>query len=137
MQQAVIHGELDLALTALPADANLPLTSLPLFSHPLCVVVPRTEYWLDRSRVAISELAQENILIYNEDFALYRQLIDAFQAEGFTPKIAVRSGQWDFLVAMVQVGIGIAILPEPICQRLDSNTCCGCRWIRNCHGNWG
>ncbi len=121
MQQAVIHGELDLALTALPADANLPLTSLPLFSHPLCVVVPRTEHWLARSRVAISELAQENILIYNEDFALYRQLIAAFQVEGFTPKIAVRSGQWDFLVAMVQVGIGIAILPEPICQRLDSN----------------
>jgi DNA-binding transcriptional LysR family regulator len=29
------------------------------------------------------------------------------------PRIAVRSGQWDFLAAMVQAGIGVAILPEP------------------------
>ncbi|MDI5419163.1 BamA/TamA family outer membrane protein, partial [Salmonella enterica subsp. enterica serovar Kentucky] len=38
------------------------------------------------------------------------------------PRIAVRSGQWDFLAAMVQAGVGIAILPEPICQRLDKAT---------------
>jgi hypothetical protein len=42
------------------------------------------------------------------------------------PRIAVRSGQWDFLAAMVQAGVGIAILPEPICQRLDKQTL---RWI--------
>ncbi len=42
------------------------------------------------------------------------------------PRIAVRSGQWDFLAAMVQAGVGIAILPQPICERLDKNTL---RWI--------
>ncbi len=121
VQQAVLSGELDLALTALPIDPTLPITSQLLFSHPLCVVVPRTAYWLNRSTVAIAELAEESILIYNEDFALYRQLLDAFSSHGFTPKIAARSGQWDFLAAMVETGMGIAILPEPICQRLDSS----------------
>ncbi|CNJ08960.1 LysR family transcriptional regulator [Yersinia mollaretii] len=119
VQQAVLSGELDLALTALPADADLPLTALPLFSHPLCVVVPRTAFWLNRTTISIPELADQSILIYNEDFALYRQLMEAFTAAGFIPKIAVRSGQWDFLAAMVQAHVGIAILPEPICQRLD------------------
>lgn len=120
VQQAVLSGELDLALTALPVDPDLPITSQLLFSHPLCIVVPRTPYWLNRTSVAIAELAEQSILIYNEDFALYRLLIDAFHAHGFTPKIAARSGQWDFLAAMVQTGMGVAILPEPICQRLDS-----------------
>ncbi len=120
VQQAVLSGELDLALTALPIDPALPITSQLLFSHPLYVVVPRTSYWLNRSTVAMTELADESILIYNEDFALYRQLLDAFSKHGFTPKIAARSGQWDFLAAMVEAGMGIAILPEPICQRLDS-----------------
>ncbi|VEA09612.1 LysR family regulatory protein [Salmonella enterica subsp. enterica serovar Sanjuan] len=32
----------------------------------------------------------------------------------------------DFLAAMVQAGVGIAILPEPICQRLDKATL---RWL--------
>ncbi len=119
VQQAVLTGELDLALTALPIEPGLPITSQLLFSHPLYVVVPRTSCWLNRSAVAIAELAEESILIYNEDFALYRQLLDAFSAHGFTPKIAARSGQWDFLAAMVEAGMGIAILPEPICQLLD------------------
>ncbi|KQN49186.1 transcriptional regulator [Serratia sp. Leaf50] len=126
VQQAVLSGELDLALTALPIDPSLPITSQLLFSHPLCVVVPRTPYWLERSSVAISELAEESILIYNEDFVLYRQLLDAFSAHGFTPKIAARSGQWDFLAAMVQAGMGVAILPEPVCQRLDATRL---RWL--------
>lgn len=121
VQQAVISGELDLALTALPADAVPSIASLPLFSHPMCVVMPRTPHWLNRTRMSISELAEESILIYNEDFALYRQLMDAFASHGFTPKIAARSGQWDFLAAMVQTGMGVAILPEPVCQRLDKN----------------
>lgn len=121
VQQAVISGELDLALTALPADAVPSIASLLLFSHPLCVVVPRTPHWQNCTSIALSELSEESILIYNEDFALYRQLMDAFTAQGFIPKIAARSGQWDFLAAMVQTGMGVAILPEPICQRLDKN----------------
>ena len=46
----------------------------------------------------------------------------AFQRQEITPTIAVRSGQWDFLAAMVQAGMGLAILPEPICQRLDKQS---------------
>jgi DNA-binding transcriptional LysR family regulator len=49
-----------------------------------------------------------------------------FNQHNVKPRIAVRSGQWDFLAAMVQAGVGIAILPQPICERLDKNTL---RWI--------
>ncbi|HEY0210169.1 LysR family transcriptional regulator [Acerihabitans sp.] len=121
VQQAVLSGELDVALTALTADTEADLTVLPLFGHPLCAVVPRAAPWLGRGTVPFAELGGWPILIYNEDFALYRQLITAFQAEGINPQIAVRSGQWDFLAAMVEAGIGIAILPEPICRRLDQS----------------
>ncbi|HBX05704.1 MAG TPA: LysR family transcriptional regulator, partial [Leclercia adecarboxylata] len=38
VQQAVINGELDLAMTALPVEEDSGLTALPLFSHPLCVL---------------------------------------------------------------------------------------------------
>lgn len=121
-QQAVLSGSLDLALTALPLADDIQLNTLPLMSHPLCVLVPRHETWLQRSSIALAELAEHPILIYNEEFSLNRQLMRAFQRSGFTPQIAVRSGQWDFLAAMVQAGMGIAILPEPICQRLDKQS---------------
>jgi len=121
VQHAVLSGELDLALTALTVDTEADLTVLPLFSHPLCAVLPRTAPWLNRTSVPLTELGSWPILIFNKEFALYRQLLSAFQAVGIVPQIAVRSGQWDFLAAMVETGIGIAILPEPICQRLDKN----------------
>ncbi|WP_255478963.1 LysR substrate-binding domain-containing protein, partial [Pantoea sp. ME81] len=62
------------------------------------------------------------LLILNEEFSLNRQLMKAFQRQGLTPEIAVRSAQWDFLAAMVQAEMGLAILPEPICQRLDKQS---------------
>ncbi len=122
VQQAVLAGSLDIALTALPVDPDLPLNTLPLMHHPLCVLVPRQAEWLNRSHVSLAELAAHRLLIFNEEFSLNRQLMKAFQRLGVTPNIAVRSGQWDFLAAMVQAEMGLAILPEPICQRLDKQS---------------
>ncbi|EMH4164474.1 LysR family transcriptional regulator [Pluralibacter gergoviae] len=126
VQQAVMNGDLDVAMTVLPGDEESGLATLPLFSHPLCVLVPRSGEWLKVKTLDPEQLAAHPLLIYNEDFALNRQLMQLFQARGITPRIAVRSGQWDFLAAMVQAGIGVAVLPEPICERLDKKTL---RWL--------
>ncbi len=126
VQQAVINGELDLAMTALPVEEESALTTLPLFSHPLCVLVPRSGEWLEQTSVSPTQLAAHPLLIYNEDFALSRQLMQLFARHDVKPRIAVRSGQWDFLAAMVQAGVGVAILPEPICRKLDEKTL---RWL--------
>ncbi|EBI9517946.1 LysR family transcriptional regulator [Salmonella enterica subsp. enterica serovar Rissen] len=126
VQQAVMNGELDVAMTALPVEEASGLTTLSLFSHPLCVLVPRSGQWTSCDSIAPEALAEHPLLIYNEDFALSRQLMTLFSQHDVKPRIAVRSGQWDFLAAMVQAGVGIAILPEPICQRLDKATL---RWL--------
>ncbi|MBW1251141.1 LysR family transcriptional regulator [Pantoea allii] len=122
VQEAVLAGTLDIALTALPVDAELPLETLSLMQHPLCVLLPRQAPWLQRTQLGLSDLASHPLLIFNEEFSLNRQLMKAFQRQGITPEIAVRSGQWDFLAAMVQAEMGLAILPEPICQRLDKQS---------------
>ncbi|WP_434637327.1 LysR family transcriptional regulator [Klebsiella sp. I138] len=126
VQQAVSNGELDLAMTALPVDENSGLSTLPLFNHPLCVLTPRTEQWENVPSLSPEALAAHPLVIYNEDFALSRQLMALFTCHDVKPRIAVRSGQWDFLAAMVQAGIGVAILPQPICERLDAQNFC---WI--------
>ena len=126
VQQAVMNGELDLAMTALPVEEESGLATLPLFSHPLCVLVPRSGEWLEQTSVSPEQLAAHPLLIYYVDFALSRQLMHLFNQHNVKPRIAVRSGQWDFLAAMVQAGVGVAILPEPICERLDAKTL---RWL--------
>ncbi|MCQ8226219.1 LysR family transcriptional regulator [Pantoea trifolii] len=121
-QQAVLSGALDIALTALPIEPELPLNTLELMHHPLCVLLPRSEQWRDHHTVGLAELAEHPLLILNEEFALNRQIRKAFQRQNLTPTIALRSAQWDFLAAMVQAGMGLAILPEPICLRLDKQS---------------
>ncbi|MCV5706942.1 LysR substrate-binding domain-containing protein, partial [Escherichia coli] len=79
-----------------------------------------------KTSLSPAELASHPLVIYNEEFALSQQLMRLFAEHDVKPRIAVRSGQWDFLAAMVQAGIGVAILPEPICQRLDRQNFC---WI--------
>ncbi len=121
-QQAVLSGALDIALTALPIESDQPLNTLELMHHPLCVLLPRSERWLNHTKVGLKELAEHPLLILNEEFALNRQIRKAFQRQNLTPNIALRSAQWDFLAAMVQAGMGLAILPQPICQRLDKQS---------------
>ncbi|WP_294912463.1 LysR family transcriptional regulator [Tatumella sp. UBA2305] len=118
-QQAVLQGRLDIAMTALPAESEFPLQVLPLMEHPLCVLVPRTREWLQRKSLTLQDVSRYPLLVFNEEFSLNRQLHKTFQRLGLSPTIAIRSGQWDFLAAMVQADMGVAILPEPICQRLD------------------
>ena len=84
VQQAVINGELDLAITALPVEEESALTTQPLFSHPLCVLVPRSGDWLEQTSVSPQQLAAHPLLIYNEDFALSRQLMQLFARHDVT-----------------------------------------------------
>ena len=112
VQQAVSNGELDMAMTALPIEEGSHLTTLPLFNHPLCVLTPRTAPWEGVTSLSPAELAAYPLVIYNEEFALSQQLMRLFTEHDVKPRIAVRSGQWDFLAAMVQAGMGVAILPD-------------------------
>ncbi|CRL46446.1 DNA-binding transcriptional regulator CynR [Sodalis glossinidius str. 'morsitans'] len=58
MKQAVLAGDLYLALTALTAEVDPELAALPLFSHPLCAVVPRRAPWLTRREVPFTLLGE-------------------------------------------------------------------------------
>lgn len=119
VQNAVVSGELDVALTVLPLEEQGHLASLPLFSYPLCVLVPESETWSGHDYVTPEELEAHPLLIYREDFALYPRILELFRRRGIQPQIAVRSGQWDFLAEMVRSGIGVAVLPEPVYRHLD------------------
>jgi len=44
----------------------------------------------------------------------------AFADAGLQPSIAAQSAHWDFLVAMASAGLGVALLPEPLMQRMKT-----------------
>ncbi len=118
IEQAVLEGELDLAITMLPTREEGVLSALELDCYPIQVVLPDLPRWRGESEIRLADLQEEPFLLYTQAFTLSERLEQACRQAGFVPQVAARSSQWDFLTAMVRSGMGVAFLPEPICRRL-------------------
>ncbi|MCL1074595.1 LysR family transcriptional regulator [Shewanella dokdonensis] len=118
-EQALLADSLDIAFTALPVTNSEQLSASPLQGYPLKVCLPNEHPLTAKERINWQDLAQYPFILYNEDFSLAKLFARLTKEAGVTLNIAFRSGQWDFLGAMVEEGMGLAILPEPICNKLD------------------
>lgn len=118
IEQAVLEGELDLAITMLPTREEAALSTLDLDCYPIRVVLPDLPRWHGDAPLRLDVLQDEPFLLYTRAFTLSERLEQACQQAGFEPQVAARSSQWDFLIAMVRSGMGVAFLPEPVCRRL-------------------
>jgi DNA-binding transcriptional LysR family regulator len=119
IEAALIDGELELGGVLQPVDTDM-FDVLPVSRQILWLVAPRGSRWDDAAEVALTDLASEPFIFYGESLALNDVVLNACRAAGFSPTIVGRSGHWDFMAALVQAGIGIALLPAPYCRRLDA-----------------
>jgi DNA-binding transcriptional LysR family regulator len=130
IEALLLNGELELGVVLQPVDAAI-FELMPVTSQPLWLIAQRGSRW-DQGKpdnpgnpgqraepVALAELRDEPFVFYGESYALNDVILNACRADGFTPTVVGRSGQWDFMASLVQAGMGIALLPMPYCQRLD------------------
>lgn len=118
IEAALLTGELELGAVLLPVDEAV-FGLLPVSHHRLWLVAPADSRWHGAAHVALAELAGEGFVFYGESLALNDVVLRACADAGFTPSIVGRSGHWDFIIALVGAGVGIALLPEPYCRPLD------------------
>ncbi|AOY96729.1 LysR family transcriptional regulator [Cupriavidus sp. USMAA2-4] len=118
LEEGVASGELDLGVTVLPATVP-GLGTLPVTRHALTVIYPAARAPASMRALPLAALAGESFVMYEDDFVLYRVILDACEAAGFLPQIAGQSRHWDFIGELVAADVGIALLPEPIARSLD------------------
>ncbi|SDV50313.1 LysR family transcriptional regulator [Chitinasiproducens palmae] len=119
IEAALLAGELELGALLQPADRTI-FDLLPVARHPLWLVAPATSRWQGREKVELAELAAEPFVLYGESLALNGIVQNACRKAGFEPAVAGRSGHWDFIAALVEAGVGIALLPRLYCEKLDA-----------------
>jgi LysR family hydrogen peroxide-inducible transcriptional activator len=108
---AVVEGELDLALVALPiADDHL--QAEPLFAEPLLLAVPPRHKLARRRRVTVRDLAGERFILLGEMHCLGEQVLNFCRAHECQPQIACRSAQIATIQSLIALGQGVSILPE-------------------------
>ncbi len=118
-EYAVSEGELDVAITMLSINPSLDLNVLPLDTYPICAVLPDTAPWSNMSEIHWQDIKSEPFYLYTDDFTLSDHIDKVCKSENITPHVAARSSQWDFLVALIKSGTGVAFVPQPLCGRIQ------------------
>jgi DNA-binding transcriptional LysR family regulator len=118
LQIEVANGNLDMGIVQLPTNENM-FDSHVIVKENLKLIVHPSHRLADRGEASLAELADESFILFHEDFALHDQIIGECIHAGFHPHVLYKSSQWDFIREMVAANLGIALLPETICNKLN------------------
>jgi LysR family hydrogen peroxide-inducible transcriptional activator len=117
---AVVEGELDLAILALPiAEERLQVE--PLLTEPLFAAVPRGHPLSRRRKITIQDLSAERFILLNEMHCLGEQVLSLCRAHDCQPTIACRSAQLATVQELIALGQGVSLLPDMACRADHSN----------------
>lgn len=117
MEEALLRGELDIGGSLTPNDPALAFQ--PFCNEPLDVLLPEAHALAECDGIALAQLRDAPFLLYQQSFTLNDRLLLACRQAGFTPREVGRSGQADFLAALVAAGQGVVLLPRIVARALE------------------
>lgn len=120
VEQLVPAGELAAGMTVMPLDPRDGVAVARVATHRVWAVAAAGGLKGAAQTVALRSLAQQPLILLNDDFALTRLLKRHLNKAGIEPVIGAQSGQWDWTVAMARAGMGVSLLPEPFIQRINT-----------------
>ena len=105
------ENEFDLALIS-DAAPNPRIRVENLFSEELLLCLPAGHPLVRQRVVVAADLEQEKFILMQEGHCLGAQAERFCQTKGLRPQISCRSAQIATVLAMVQAGLGISLIPE-------------------------
>jgi LysR family hydrogen peroxide-inducible transcriptional activator len=115
------ENEFDLALIS-DAASNPRIRTENLFSEELLLCLPPDHPLVRQKVVVAGDLQQERFILMQEGHCLGAQAQRFCESKGLHPQISCRSAQIATVLAMVQAGLGISLIPEMARNRgHDSN----------------
>lgn len=117
IESSVRSGQLEIGAAVLPVDHQT-FDQFGFARDHLCLVAPKGSHWHGATSVTLADVADWPIVFYPDDFTLTKRILSGFARLGKTIRIAGRSAHWDFIVAMVDARLGIALLPQAVASRL-------------------
>lgn len=110
LEELLLAADVELAATLLPAPETLEVQ--PVCREPLMAVLPADHPLALRPELRLQDLRQTPFIFFDAGFALNERLRQACARQGFEPAEGARSGQIDFIMALVAAGQGVAFLPR-------------------------
>ena len=132
-ENLILNDEVDIGVTTLPVD-HQKFECISLNKEELTVVLNKEHHLAQKSSIKMEELADENFILFNEDFYLNDKIIENAKNAGFVPNMASQISQWNVIENLVINQLGISILPATIAQLLNDDV----KIVRleNAHTTW-
>lgn len=108
---------LDIALISLPCNlSNYNFDSCVIMSLKVHAAVPQTHKLAKKKSIKLRELRKENFIGFVEEiFPARNKLIQrACQLAGFEPKLLAEANGFVAMLAMINAGVGVSVLPKLI-----------------------
>lgn len=120
VQQLEDHA-LDIGLVRTPLLQSTTATLVPLLHEEFIVALPRGHALAARGPLHLADLAGETFVMYAASAAagLHSAAMLACQQAGFLPRVAQEAVQVQTLLALVESGLGVALVPS-LMQRYAS-----------------
>lgn len=113
LQEWLEQGKIDVAITALGYSDD-PKTSQQLFEQRLLLAVPVDHPFAQRSSIHLVDLEGEP-LIERIHCEIWRAFPQMFEAAGVQPDIIYWADNEEWVISLIQVGLGLSIMPAWDC----------------------
>nr|WP_313236644.1 LysR family transcriptional regulator [Sporosarcina ureae] len=119
VEELVDKGQIDAGIIVLPTNQDI-FQVHPFISDEFFLFVHIDHPFAKRDSVALSELKNEQLILFSKSFALHRYIIGACKEAGFNPTISYESSQWDLIIELVAAKLGITLLPQSISTKFTN-----------------
>ena len=107
---SLTDGMLDLAILS-PPIAKIHIEVLDLFEEEFLLGLPLRHVLSRARKISLRALQEQPMILMNDAHCLRGQTISFCQKAGFVPKVFIQSSQLDTVLAMVETGQGISLVP--------------------------
>lgn len=112
---ALVSGSIDIAFTRpLPPHLQDQLSSKHVYSEPLYAVLPRNHRCAGQKQVHIGSLQKERFVMVDRSGSLvvFDKILALCHEAGFSPDIAATASASAGVLALVEAGEGISVIPQ-------------------------
>lgn len=115
LEEILRAGEVDFCASLLPVAEDFEWQEVR--REPLVALLPMGHPLGGSRSLSFAALKGVPFILFETGFALNRIILDACGRHGFTPEVAARSSQIDFIVELAAAGLGAAFLPRMIAEQ--------------------
>lgn len=109
---AVKTRELNLAFLGPVPNKDDVIDTKILFTEKISALLPASHPLAEKHDIQLSDLRNEEFVLFPDGYILNKVVVDACQSVGFTPKVSSEGEDMDALKGLVAASIGVTLLPE-------------------------